>query len=115
MASMASMVCRHSGGLTWKSPWCLVAATGVEWRRMAASMGDWSADTEGADVEVPLCPPVVRETCTVVVWFIFRTVGRFAVLLVLVVERILRQLLKSLFGRSILLVSPFAVVEILFL
>ena len=33
----------------------LVAASGVDWRRVATSMGGWGADTEGADVEVPLC------------------------------------------------------------
>ena len=59
MASMVSMVCRYQGALTWKSPgdwWRRVASSGDEWRRMVASMGDWGADTEGADVEVPLCP-----------------------------------------------------------
>ena len=29
---------------------------GDEWRRMVASTGGWGADTEGADVEVLLCP-----------------------------------------------------------
>ena len=33
MASMASMVCRHEGALTWKSHWCLVASSGDEWWR----------------------------------------------------------------------------------
>ena len=28
---------------------------GDEWRRMVASVGSWGVDTEGADVEVPLC------------------------------------------------------------
>ena len=44
MTSMASMAFdgfdgvdgRHKGALTWKSPWCLVASSGDEWRRMAA-------------------------------------------------------------------------------
>ena len=46
----------HKGALTWKSPWCLVASSGDEWRRLVVSMGGWGVDTEGSDVEVLLCP-----------------------------------------------------------
>ena len=65
MASMASMVWIARGGVDVEAPLVLmVVATngGVDgWRRWMASMvgvygGNWVFDTEGTDVEVPLCP-----------------------------------------------------------
>ena len=53
VALMVSMVCRHKGSLTWKSPLVL---GGDEWRRMVSSMGDWGADTEALTWK-SLCVP----------------------------------------------------------
>ena len=53
VASMASMATMTQGGTDVEVPLVL---GGDEWRRMVASMGGWCVDTEGADVEVTLCP-----------------------------------------------------------
>ena len=56
MASMASMALLVVWWLRWRRwrCWWFGGVDGVDWRR--SSMVNWVFDTEGTDVEVPLCP-----------------------------------------------------------
>ena len=52
----------------------MVSTNGGEWLWWWSSMDGWDDGTEGADVEVPLCPPVPDVTRTDVGQFFLTTV-----------------------------------------